>query len=218
MKKCESCNISFNIKSNKCPLCQNRLTGQCEELYFPNNVWFETNTLILKILLFFSLTIYLIFAFIEYQISKKLDITFYVGLGLLTNYVVLYFLLKNYKNIIKKFGRYAFVINLLLLLWFLATRSTVITNYIIPGVCLFTLLFNIVISIILRRNYLVKYSSQILVNIGLLFLPLLLVVLKWTTNNILAYICSLISVISLLALGIFFFDDIKEELLKRFNI
>ena len=50
------------------------------------------------------------------------------------------------------------------------------------------------------------------------FLPIILVLLKMTTFNILAYICFLSSIIAILALLIFCFDEIKEELSKIFNV
>ena len=52
MKKCSSCNIEFNIKGNTCPLCQNKLTGENTNLTFPNNTWYESKKLTLKIILF----------------------------------------------------------------------------------------------------------------------------------------------------------------------
>lgn len=218
MKKCSSCNIEFNIKDNICPLCQNTLSGECNDLNFPNNVWFKTNSLILKILLFISITIILIFGFIELLVFKRLRYSIYVGLGLFTNFIIIYHILKNYKNIYRMFGKYGLIIILLLLLWYMVIRTPIITNYIIPSVCIFELLFNIVVGIVLRRNYIVKYSSQILMNIFLLFLPIVLVWFNLTTNNVLSYICSLLSIISIIGLLIFFFDDIKDELEKIFNI
>ena len=218
MKKCDSCNIEFNTNENLCPLCQNILVGNSDEINFPSNIRYKTNSLILKILLFSSLTILLIFSFLEYILFKNLHISLYISLGLLTNYVIVYFILKNCNNIFKIFNKHGIIVICLLIIWYMVTKSKIITNYIIPSVCLFELLFNFVVSIILRKNYLVKYSTQILMNIILLFLPIILVLLKLTTNNILSYICSLSSIITILGLLIFFYDDIKDELRKIFNI
>ena len=166
----------------------------------------------------FSITILLIFSFIEIIIFDSLKISLYVSLGLLSNFIIVYFILKNYKNIYNILGKYGIIINILLIIWYLVTKTTIITNYIIPSICIIELLSNVVFEIILRKNYLVKYSSQILMNIFLLLLPLILVVLKFTTNNILSYICLLLSIISIVELVIFFYDDIKEELKKIFNV
>ena len=218
MKKCNSCNIEFNTSSKYCPLCQNILTGKAKDIMFPINIRYRTNTLILKILLFASIVILLTFGFIELMVSKVINISWYIGMGLLTNYIVIYFILKNHQNIFRLLSKYGFVLIFLLLIWYIFIGSKIITNYIIPSVCIYELLFNFIVGIILRKNYLVKYSDQILMNVFLLLLPMLLVLLKQTTNNIMPYICCLLSIISLVGLFIFFFDAIKEEFRKVFNI
>lgn len=218
MKKCNSCNIEFNTSSKYCPLCQNILLGESKDLMFPKNIRYRTNTLILKILLFASIVILLTLGFIELMLSKTINITWYIGMGLLTNYIVIYFILKNHQNIFRLLSKYGFLLIFLLIIWYIFIDSKVITNYIIPSVCIYELLFNFIIGIILRKNYLVKYSDQILMNIFLLLLPMILVLLRQTSNNVMSYICCLLSIISLVGLFIFFFDSIREEFRKMFNI
>ncbi|MBQ2873460.1 MAG: hypothetical protein IJE89_05625 [Bacilli bacterium] len=218
MKKCNSCNIEFNINDKICPLCQNILIGECNDLMFPTNARYKTNSLIKKIVLFSSITIFLIFAFIEFLVVNNLTISSYIGVGLITNYVIMSLILKNYHNIYKVFGKYGLTIIVLLIIWYLLIKSPVITNYIIPSVCIFELLFNFIVALILRKNYSIKYSSQIIMNIFLLILPIIFVWLKLTTNNIMSYICCLLSVISITGLLIFSYNDIKEELSKLFNV
>lgn len=218
MKKCISCNIEFNTKDKLCPLCQNILIGSCNDLKFPINTRKKTNTLIKKIILFSSITIFLVFAFIEYIISYNFKISSYIGVGLISNYVIMSLILKNYHNIYKIFGKYGLTIIVLLIIWYLLIKSPIITNYIIPSVCIFELLFNLVVGFILRKNYHIKYSQQIIMNIFLLVLPIIFVLFNLTTNNIMSYICCLLSVISITGLLIFSYDDIKDELSKLFNI
>ncbi len=218
MKKCRSCNIEFNTNEKRCPLCQNELEGEPDEQLFPKNVRYETNSLILKIVLFASIVAFLVIGFLDFLVIKNIKLMGYVSLGLLTNLVVIYFILKSYQNIYKILGRYGFLLIILLLIWYFYTKSPVITNYIIPSVCFFELAFNLIVGIILRRNYMIKYSSQIMMSIFLLLIPIVLVALKMTTDNILSYICVLLSIISTIGLLIFFFDDVKEELGKIFNM
>ncbi len=218
MKKCASCKILFNTNETNCPLCQNVLTGHPKELNFPQNIRHQTNSLILKIILFASLTILLIFGFTEFMITHHLKYTIYISVGLLTNFLIVSYILKYYQNIYRMFGRYGLLIIIILLIWYLVTKSHILTNYIIPSVCLTELLFNLILCLILKKNYFIKYSSQLLLNLVLLFLPLILVFLKLTTNNILSYICTLISIITILALIIFLYPDLKEELKKIFNL
>ena len=218
MKKCNSCNIEFNTKENYCPLCQNILEGETYDNLFPENIRYKANSLVLKIILFISLVIFLISGFIELLASNKLSITLIIGLALLTNYIAIAFILSNYQNIYRMFGKYGLIIIILLIIWYIFIRNKIITNYIIPSVCILELIFNFVIGLIFRKNYLIKYSGQMVMNLFLLLLPIILVVLKQTSNNIMSYICCLLSIISISGLLIFFYEDIKEELKKIFNI
>lgn len=218
MKKCISCDIEFNTNEKLCPLCQNILIGSCTDLKFPINARYKTNSLIKKIILFSSITLFLVFAFIEYIIFNNLKISSYIGVGLISNYVIMSLILKNYHNIYKVIGKYGLTIIVLLIFWYLLIKSPIITNYIIPSVCIFELLFNLIVGFILRKNYDIKYIGQIIMNIFLLILPIIFVWLKLTTNNIMSYICCLLSVISITGLLIFSYEDIKEELSKLFNV
>ena len=218
MKKCNNCNINFNTDESLCPLCQNILVGNNYEKIFPANIRLKTNSIILKILLFISLVVSIIVGFIELCISKQLHYTWFVLGGLLTNYILIYFILKNKQNILSLFGKYGLTLIILSLIWYIATKNTIITNYIIPSICIFELLFNVITFIVLKTNYLVNYLDIILLNLLLLILPMILILLKCTTFNILSYICFVFALIVLLGLIIFYFNEIKNELKKLFNI
>ncbi|MGN1336971.1 MAG: DUF6320 domain-containing protein [Candidatus Coprovivens sp.] len=218
MKKCHSCKIEFNTSSKYCPLCQNVLVGEAKEIIFPKNIKLQTNSLIMRILLFCSLVMFTISCFIELMIIKHVHISLYVGLGLITNYIIIYYILRNSNNTYRMFARYGLLIIILLLIWYYVTGFKIFTNYIIPIVSISELIFNFIVVIIVRRNYLVKYTSTILMNLFLLIIPMIFVELKMTTNNVLSYVCCLFAIISIIGLLVFFFDDIKEELSKLFNI
>ncbi len=218
MKRCNSCNIEINTKDKYCPLCQNILIGKEYEMMFPDNVRYKTGSLVLKIVLFSSIVILLISGFIELLCTSRLRITLIIGLGLITNFIALYYIIKNSSNIYRMIGKYGLIIIILLIIWYIFIRNKVITNYIIPSVCILELIFNFVIGLIFRKNYLIKYSGQMVMNIFLLLLPILLVAFKQTTNNIMSYLCCLFSIISISFLLIFFYEDIKEELHKIFNV
>ena len=218
MKICNNCHIKFNTDETLCPLCQNELVGKNIERIFPINIRLKTNTTILKILLFISLVTSIIVGFIELCISKQLHYTWFVLGGLLTNYILVYFILKNKQNVLNLFGKYGLTLILLSLIWYIATKNTIITNFIIPSICIFELLFNLITFIILKSNYLVNYLNIILLNILLLILPMILILLRCTTFNILSYICFVLALIILLGLIMFYFSEIKNELKKLFNI
>jgi len=218
MKKCASCNIDFNINENFCPLCQNKLVGNKDSQVFPSNIRLKTNTLILKWLLFISVTISIIVTFIEVYTSQKIWYSLFVIGGLFTNYIVIYYILKFKQDILKLFGKYGLILIILSLIWYIGTKNTFITNFIIPILCILELLFNLITFIVLRRNYIVNYLNLSLLNLLLVVVPIMLIIFKCTTFDILSYICIISALVVLMGLVIFYFDEIKMELKKIFNI
>lgn len=218
MKKCNSCNILFNTNEIICPLCQNTLIGTSGESTFPKNIRKNTYSLILKIVIFTSLVAAIISTFIEVYIFNKINYNIYVYLGLITNYSIIYFILKNSKNILKMFFKYGFLLIILTFIWYYVTKVKFIVNYIIPSIGLIELLFSIIVSLIIRKNYFIKYSNLILMNIFILLLPIFLVLFNITTNNLMSYICFISALITIFGLIIFCYDDIKEEVSKIFNV
>lgn len=218
MKNCTNCNIKFNTEDKYCPLCQNKLQGKNEHKIFPPNIRLKTNTLLLKLLIYMSLVICIISGFIEIYITSHIYYSFFVMGLLLTNYIMVYFTLKNKKNCLDLFGKYGLILIIIAFIWYLFTKKTFITNYIIPLFSIIELIFNLVSFIILKKLYIVNYLKYILLNIILLILPAILIIFKCTSYNLPSYICVLLALIVLLGLIVFFFDEIKTELKKIFNI
>ena len=218
MKKCNSCNINFNTTKKFCPLCQNKLYGKDSISIYPENIRRNTYSLILKIVIFISLIASIISSFIELYIFKKINYNIYVYLGLITNYMIIYFILKNSKNIFKMFFKYGVLLIFLTILWYYFTKVKFIVNYIIPSIGLIELIFSLIVSLIIRKNYFIKYSNLIFINICILLIPIILVLFKITTNNLMSYICFISALITIIGLIIFCYDDIKEEILKIFNV
>lgn len=218
MKHCPSCKIDFNTKDKYCPLCQNKLVGTQNNNVFPSNIKIKTNRLILQILLFISLIIVVLSGFIELYTSKNLYYTLFIFGGLVTNYIIIYFLVNNNNNILTLFEKYGILLVIITLFWYLITKNVLIINYLIPLLCLFELIFNVITSIVLKRNYLIDSLRLIIINTCLLFFPVIFVLFGFTSSNLLSYICFVLGLIASIGLLIFFFDDIKEELEKMFNL
>lgn len=100
MRKCNKCNIEFNGNFEMCPLSNSRMTGKKTDNVFPK-IKTSNPTLLYKVLSFVSFTIGVLFAFAEYVISKSFYISKLVVLGLVTNYILVKFILKNYKVVLK---------------------------------------------------------------------------------------------------------------------
>ena len=217
MKKCNKCNIKFNTSNDICPLCQNKLIGNEYEEIFPKYIY-KNKSIILKILTFISLVFIIISIFLELYISNDLFYTKFIVSGLIANYIIIYFILKNKQDILELFGKFGMILIIIQLLWYILLRDKVITNYIIPSICFFEILFNFISFLVLKKNYIINYLKLILLNLFLLLIPIILILLKLTTYKLLSLICLIFALIIILWLIIFYFDDIKNELAKIFNI
>lgn len=218
MKSCKNCNIDVSTSKDFCPLCQNKLTGDSSVTIFPENIRFKKNFLLLKILLFSSIVIFTISIFVEQILYSSFKFTFYLGLGLLTNFYIIYFILKNTKNVLKMFGKYGITLLFITLIWYLQTKNKFIPNYVIPTIALFELIFNFITGLVLRGNYFSRYFSIIFLNILLLIVPSILVAVGVTTDPLYSYICLGFAILTISGLTIFCFEQIKEELIKMFNL
>ncbi|MDO4996010.1 MAG: DUF6320 domain-containing protein [Bacilli bacterium] len=217
MKKCSKCNISFNIDDMHCPLCGNKLSGTCEDIIFPKDNYYITRSLLLKSILTVSILIFVISLITEKYFLNTMSISFLVGGFLIANYILIYYVLKNFDNILELIGKNGILINVLLIILFLYTGNKLITNYVIPLVCIFELIFNLIAFLILKKKYIFNYLKVFLLNIILLFIPIVLNLLRWCTNNYFSYLCLVFGIVSLGAIIIFYFDELREELKKIFN-
>lgn len=216
MRKCRKCNIEYNGNLELCPLCQTEMVGKKTESVFPKLKQPKETTLY-KILSFVSFSIGILFAFIEYTIFKTFTISKYIIVGLLTNYILVKFILKNYKDVLKMMNKYFWVILFLCFIWYFTTKSLIITTYLIPILCLVIFAFNSIIMLVLKDNYIIKFARTILFDCMIGLIPLLLVALNLSTFELLSYICAVLDLLIFTGLIIFCKDNILDELKKIFN-
>ena len=216
MKKCNSCNILFNTTEKVCPLCQNKLIGNAEGV-FPINYRYKKSVMLTKIILFFSLVIGIICSFIDYQLNSEMTWSIAVILALITNFIITFSILKSYKDTLGMMGKYGMVLMIIFFIWYFYTKEPVITNYLIPLLCLIEQGFSLIIGAIMRNTYIFRYFKIILLNLILSMIPMGLVYFDLVTKPLLAYICAFVSIITLIGIIIFYFEDLKDELSRIFN-
>ena len=218
MRKCTKCNIDFNGDIKYCPLCQNKLAGTPSASVFPKNIKRQKDTILFKILFFVTTVFCISSIFMEYVLTKKLEYSIFAVLALITNLILLFFILKNYQNVVKIMTKYFIFILASLLIWFFMTKSLTITTYVIPGLCILIFLFNSIAMLVFKNYYIDKYSGVILVDAIIGLIPMVFVLLNLTVFNIPAYICLLLDIFIFLALIIFCKDRILSEFKKLFSL
>jgi hypothetical protein len=106
---------------------------------------------------------------------------------------------------------------ILLIIWYAATKSKYIVNLVIPGLCILELLFNDIVTFIIKRKHKSKYLGILIANVVVSFVPMILILFKIIDFYYIAHAALLLSIINILILVLFDFSDLKEELMMIFN-
>ena len=93
----------------------NKLIGNEYEEIFPKYIY-KNKSIILKILTFISLVFIIISIFLELYISNDLFYTKFIVSGLIANYIIIYFILKNKQDILELFGKFGMILIIIQLL------------------------------------------------------------------------------------------------------
>lgn len=212
MKECKSCHIKLNTNYEYCPFCQDKLEGKSFS-YYPKFKK-KRSSKVLRIIVFISLLVALITGFIDFQIHSHLTWSIYVLLALLSNIIITYYIINSENDLHNMFVGYGLVLILIAIIWYLLTKLSYITDYIIPILCILIMIYTSFISFFTK----VKPLSFLSINMIVVLVPILLVLGHYTINNLLCYLCILLFIIIILRLYFFHHDELKEELIKIFRI
>lgn len=217
MKYCSNCKIKINTRESICPLCQNKLTGTCESIY-PELISKKKN-IATKLVSFIALASLFISLYIDLLINHKITWSLFIILSIITSYSIFYYLMHSYhKEFYKLFNTLLIVILLLLFLWYFFTGLSFITDFIIPILCIIILAFTSIYGILLKDNFIKRYMHIILLNFLISLIPIILSIFNMLTIKWPCYILYGISIIDVIGLIVFDYSDIKDELIKIFNI
>ncbi len=213
--KCINCGVNVNTPSKYCPVCSNKLKSKCTNTIYPKIK--RKFNFGLRLLVLVSLIVCLICGYINYELDKSFTWSIYVFLGVMTNCITVIYIFRSYKDIFKLLGRYGMLLMILLIIWYIFTKSKYIVNLVIPILCIVELLFNDVVTFIIKRKHIKKYLGILIANVVLSFVPMILIFFHIIDFYYVAHAALLLSVINILILVLFDFSDLKEELLMIFN-
>ena len=206
MKKCKRCNISFNINSKRCPLCNKTLEGSNKYYVFPSKVKKDKTNFILIIILISTILVANISVLIEYLITKNIMYSMYLDVLLLLNYLFIFFILKNKYNVIAIINRYALFLIVLLYFLSIILNSKLINNIFIPALCIMLVIFQMVVFIIQKIKYKVDYLRLLLLLVIILLGQIVFVIQKLITYKVLT--------INEMERGTYGFDSISSDYSK----
>lgn len=217
MKICPSCHVMVGGSFEHCPMCQNALQGEGEIDYFPAQKKLEKQSLLYKMQLFICAIIVVVSLVLDWMLD--LYVTKHWSLMVLLWIVALQWIIshfiKKHTNIIGTIAYLAIWSAVLVLLTgkFFNIMS-ICLNFVLPGICMLTLVINFVFSMIDQsKNAMVYLLCNVLIGI----VPNLVIPFKGNKPPILWIICLMISIITLIGLIIFKGKKVLTEIQKRLN-
>lgn len=221
MQYCEKCKVKIKSKHTKCPLCQGELKGQYdkENQIFPD---LKNNKIkyhfLSQLFTFICISIIVILIVINIIVTPDIWWSMFVSGGVLLIWISFTIGISKRSNLLKN------------ALWqlFLVSSGSVIcdintnwhmwsVNYVIPSICVVTIIFMIIICIIqkLKINYYMVYFV-----IAGLFGIIPIIFIFTGISNVLypSVICSGISFLLLTGLFIFYRKALIDEIYKKLHV
>ena len=220
MQYCEHCKVHVRSNRKYCPLCQNTLsgTGSEQEEIFPVIPVTYQNNLILRIMIFISVSIVVICIAINTMFPVDVNWSMFIIAGILCMWISLAMVIRKRHNIPKSIMWQVAVISILAVIWDMGIgwRGWSL-DYVIPIACVVTMIVMYVTAKIMRlgvRDFIIYLLLDGLFGI----IPVLF--LAFNALNVMypSIICVTVSVLSLSAIIVFEGENIKEELDKRMHL
>lgn len=222
MKYCNACNLKVDTPLKKCPLCYSQLVqyDNNEEIAaFPNHIAdAKKNNIIIKILLFLSITVSSVCAVVNFTVASKsmwsLIVIVIIGYLWIAGVTAL--------KLLHRLGNMV-ILQLLSLSAFLifidemANKRLWALNYVVPILFIVAMLF-ITIVLIIKRVNIERFILYFFIIAFLGFIPIIIYALKITNVGWPAVVSATYSGISLISIFIFADSQTKVELKKRFHI
>lgn len=222
MQYCNHCIVNIKDNKDKCPLCGNVLPeliiDDIEGNTFPIIPPFFESNMILKIMMFISLSAIVISFSIDFLFPSIINWPLLFVFGIISAWLGLYFIIRKGYHIPKKIIWQVIIISTLSIFWDWKTgwRGWSL-DYVIPITIVSAMIIMYVTAKVFRlstRDY-ITYS---LIDGFFGIVPVLFIVFNWVNVIYPSIISISVSVISLAAIFIFQGDSIKAELDKRMHI
>lgn len=114
-------------------------------------------------------------------------------------------------------ARYFLILLAIAAAWFLVTGNLIVTTFVIPGICLTAIVYDVVLVAVFRGTFVSGYAKYLLFDVVLGVAPLALSNLGLTTWDVPAYASALSACVFLLALLVFTRRQLLAEMRKLFS-
>ncbi len=218
MKYCDKCKVKIEGPADKCPLCQGIITGEESEGLFPYvPTVYKKYSIFFRLLIFISLVVSIVCIFINLLRPSETFWSLFVAAGFACLILILRIAINKRYNIPKTILWQVLVISLLSVLWdyFTGLHGWSIT-FVIPIICL---VGSIDMAIIVKVMKI--YTKDCLFYFLLTMFLGLVPAIFWVTDIVSfiypSMICFFLNLLSLIAMFVFAWDAVLEELKRRLH-
>lgn len=218
MRRCDYCKITVGGSATKCPLCQNRMSGEATESMWPaENKRQRRSVVLYKVQLFLLMAALVCFLSVDFlfKLNTGYHWSLLVMLWIFGFEFTLRYIFKDGRGISGHITYTVYmVVFLLFVTGFFTSGRYIIIGWVIPIIVIGTLVINFIFTLTRATENAMAY---LLTNILIGVLPYLgLLLLKKTT---IPWIISLmVSIIAFIGIVIFRGRALRTELEKRMNV
>lgn len=221
MQHCDNCKVKITGNQKVCPLCGGLLhkDDQNGEEKFPQipTIYQEFN-LFIRIMLLISISIIIISFAVNAIFTKDSRWSILVAAGILCMWISMFIIIRKKNNIPKTIIWQVVLISFLSVLWdrYMGWFGWSI-DYVIPSICVGAMIVMAISAKMLRigaRDLIVYLFIDGIFG----FIPIIFLLIGWLHVTIPSIICVAASAISLTAILLFEWDNMRGELNKRMHI
>ena len=219
MSKCLKCNVYIKSNTSICPLCQTPINKSNTHDVFPYLTYnYKHHNLVLNILKVCSIVAIFLCLFLNYTLNKTLSWAWFVIAGICSFWLTLTTALRGRNHFMKMLFIEMLIIIIVSLIFDYFTGFKLWSiNYCLPFLCsIYT------ISIFIMRIFRIKLAKDFIfyatINSMIGLVPGILLMFDKVTVLWPSYIAVIISIVVLGFLSVFNYQQVKNELERRFHI
>ncbi len=221
MKYCKNCMVNVTQDSKMCPLCQNELIdkgGESEQEYPQIERIIKKHSIVIKVFMFLSfLAVILCFA-ANYLFHFDVLWSIIVAVGVICMWISLSVIFKKRHNIPKLILWECVLFSLsAIILDFLSGFKLWSITYVMPAFIIVSLLSMWTVASVMNIK-LRDYMTYMLIDILLGIVPFIMLCLNNVSDPFPSVMAVVASVITFIAIFVFKYKSLKEELKRRFHI
>lgn len=222
MRYCEACKITINAPREHCPLCQRHLSTGApskEQEPFPLILtYYQKFAMFFRILIFASITITAVSVVVNLLLPKSGLWSLIVAAGLAYMWLTVITAVKKWQNIAKNIlYQVVFTSVIVMILDRLLGWYKWSVNYVIPALCLFSMLAIFIIEKV-KSHRVQEYGVYLIINGVFCLVPLLLLIFRVVSVPWPSMITVALSVILLSFVALFTGLNIRSELKRRLHL